>query len=307
LFAAVAAAAGVAVGARSGAGRGTLSRIALALGLAPLVLGPLFLNRYDIFAAMLVTLALLALVAERPRLAFAILGYAIAAKIYAAALLPVAAVHVYRRAGPRALAAAAAVLVAVLLVVSLPFAAVGFGGLGYSFYIQTTRHLQVESLGAQLLVALDHLGLYSAHAIEGAPGSRDLAGSVANVVGVLSSVVEAVACLLVGWWYARGPVSSRRVVLACATALAAFVAFGKVLSPQYVVWLIAVVPLVIGVVGAWALGLLFVSVLATQLLFYDSDQVAGLAGVSWAVLGRDLVLVGLFVLLARALRHTEPG
>ena len=307
LFAAVTAATAVAIAARSGAGRETVSRVALSLGLAPLVLGPLFLNRYDLFPAMLVTLGLLALLSDRPRLAFGILGFAIAAKIYAVALLPVAAVHVYRRAGRRALVESAAVLAGVVLVVALPFAAVAFGGLGYSFYIQTTRHLQVESLGAQLLVALDHLGLYRAHAIEGAPGSRDLAGGLANGVGVLSSIVEAAACLLVGWWYARGPATPRRLLLACATALAAFVALGKVLSPQYVLWLIPVVALVGGLVGAWALGLLFAAVLATQVLFYDSDGVAQLAAVSWAVLARDLVLVGLFVLLARALTRPESA
>jgi Glycosyltransferase family 87 len=305
LFGAAAAAAGVVAVRRSGAGQTTVTRAAVALGLGPLVLGPLFLNRYDVWPALLVVLGLVALLTERHRWAFGLLGLAIVSKIYAVALLPVAAVHVYRRRGRRELVAAFGVLSAVGLATGLPFVAVGFGGIGYSFYIQTTRHLQVESLGAQLLVALDHLGLYHAHPIEGAPGSRDLAGTVADAVGVLSSLVEGVACLLVGVWYARRPDSPRRLLLACATALAAFVALGKVLSPQYVVWLLPVVPLVAGAVGSWALGLLGVAALGTQLLFYDSDRVAGLAGVSWLVLVRDVVLVALFALLARALVRSE--
>lgn len=306
LCAAGAAAAGVAAVERSGASRMTVVRAAVALGLAPLVLGPLFLNRYDLWPALLVSLALLALVSNRARVAFGLLGLAVATKIYAVALVPVAAVHVYRHRGRRELVVAAAAFVAVGLAVTLPFAVVGFGGLGYSFYIQATRHLQVESLGAQVLVALDHLGLYHAQAIEGAPGSRDLAGRSADVVGVLSSVVEVVACLLVAFWYSRGPATPRRLLLACAAALAAFVALGKVLSPQYVVWLIPVVPLVAGAVGAWALGFLALAVLATQLLFYDSDGVASLTSVSWLVLARNLVLVGLVVLLSRALVRSEP-
>lgn len=306
LFGALAAAAGVVAVRRSGAGQATVARAAVALGLGPLVLGPLFLNRYDVWPALLVVLGLVALLSDRFRWAFALLGVAIVAKIYAVALLPVAAVHVFRRRGRRELLAASGVLVAVGVAFTLPFAAVGFGGLGYSFYIQATRHLQVESLGAQLLVALDHLGLYHAHAIEGAPGSRDLAGTVADVVGFLSSVVEVGTCLLVGLWYARGPFSARRLLLACAAALVAFVALGKVLSPQYVVWLIPTVPLVDGMVGLWGLGLLATAVFATQLLFYDSDGVAQLTSVSWLVLARNLVLVGLLALLARALVRPQP-
>jgi hypothetical protein len=306
LVAAAAAAVSVASVVRSGARRETVWRAVLALGLAPLLLGPLFLNRYDEWPALLVALGVLALLSDRPRWAFGLFGLAIVAKIYAIALLPVAAVHVFRRSGRRELLAAFGVLVAVGLVFTLPFAAVGFGGLGYSFYIQATRHLQVESLGAQALVALDHVGLYHSHAIEGAPGSRDLAGTTADAVGFLSSVVEVATCLLVGLWYARGPLSPQRLLLACAAALAAFVALGKVLSPQYVVWLIPAVSLVDGVVGLWALGLLAAAVLATQLLFYDSDGVAQLTSVSWLVLARNLVLVGLVVLLARALVRVQP-
>jgi hypothetical protein len=307
VFAAGAAAAGVSSVARSGAGKETVWRAVLALGLAPLLLGPLFLNRYDEWPALLVALGVLALISGRSRWAFGLLGLAVVSKVYAIALLPVAAVHVFRRDGRRELLAALGVLIAVGVLVTLPFAVVGFGGLGYSFYIQATRHLQVESLGAQILVALDRLGLYHAHSIIGAPGSQDLAGTTADVVGVVSSIVEVATCLLVGLWYARGPVSARRLLLACAAALVAFVALGKVLSPQYVVWLIPVVPLVDGIVGGWALGLLAVVVLGTQLLFYDSGGVADLTAVSWLVLARDLLLVGLFALLARLLVRPAPG
>jgi Glycosyltransferase family 87 len=306
LCGALAAAAGVAAVARSGAGERTVGRAAVALGLGPLALGPLFLNRYDVWPALLVSLGLLALLSDRTRWAFGLLGLAIVAKIYAIALLPVAAVHVYRRQGRRELVVSLGVLAAVGLVLTLPFAAVGFGGLGFSFYIQATRHLQVESLGAQILVALDHLGLYHARPFVGQPGSRDLAGLTADAVGVLSSVVEIAAVLLLGVAYARGPANARRLLLGAAAALVAFAALGKVLSPQYLVWLLPVVPLVEGMAGAWALGLLGVAVVGTQLLFYDSDGVASLTSVSWGVLARDIVLVALLGVLARALVRSEP-
>jgi len=180
----------------------------------------------------------------------------------------------------------------------LPFTAVGFGGLGFSFYIQATRHLQIESLGAQLLVALDHLGVYDARVRIGSPGSFDLAGRLPDAVGFLSSAVEISAVVLVSVWYGRGPVTLQRLVGACAAAVAAFVAFGKVLSPQYVVWLVPLIPIVARR-NALASGLLVVALVMTQLGFYDSDGIANLRAVSWLVLARDLVLVALFAVVAR--------
>ncbi len=198
-----------------------------------------------------------------------------------------------------------AVLVAVGLAFIVPFATVGFGGLGYSFYIQATRHLQIESLAAQLLVALHHLGLYSATVVIGDPGSVDLAGGVANAVGVLSSLVEVALVLLVALWFARAVRMPAGVVLASVTAVTAFAVFGKVLSPQYLVWLVLLEPLATSLVSPVALVLLVAAVVMTQLGFYDSDHVSTLGPVSWLLLARNLVLVALFVVLVVPLRRAR--
>ncbi|HEY4413402.1 MAG TPA: glycosyltransferase 87 family protein [Gaiellaceae bacterium] len=297
----VAAVAGIVVLDRAGAAQSTRARAVVVLGLAPVALGPLFLNRYDLWPAALVALALVALAVDRPRLAFALLAVATVAKIYPVAVALVAAVHVFRTRGRTEVARALAVFAAAALLFVIPFAAVGFGGLGYSFYIQATRHLQVESLGAQLLVAAGHLGLYHPTAVNGAPGSRDLAGHVADAVGFLSSALEVLAVLVVARLYGKGRIDTQRLVLAVAAAVAAFVAFGKVLSPQYVVWLIPLVPLVGLGVGSAASLLLVLALVSTQIEFYYSDRVAGLGAISWLVLARNVFLVGLFALLTRRL------
>jgi hypothetical protein len=307
LCAAVAAAAGIATMRRAGAPASAQRRAAVVLGLAPLALGPLFLNRYDLWPAAVLALALLALVANRPRLAFALLALAVVAKIYALAAVPIAVIHVLRKRGRDELTRALAVFVGVGLVLVVPFAVVGFGGLGYSFYIQATRQLQVESLGAQLLVAAGHLGVYHPASVIGAPGSRNLAGPAADTVGFMSSVVEVLAVALVARWYWRGPNDRQRLLLAVATAVTAFVAFGKVLSPQYLVWLIPLVPLVDAGIGLAASLLLIVTLVVTQAAFYDSDRVAALGTISWLVLVRDLGLVVLFALLARRLVREAPA
>ena len=305
-FAAVAAVAAVAVLERLGPTSPARVRAVVVLGVAPLALGPLFLNRYDAWPAALVALSLLFLVADRPRLAFALLAVATVAKIYPLALVPVVVVHVWRRFGRDELVRALAVFVGVGLLFVVPFAAVGFGGLGYSFYIQATRDLQVESLGAQLLVVAGHLGVYHPTAVTGKPGSQNLVGPAADAVGFVSSLVQVVAVLLVARWYRRGRNDSDRLVLAFAAAVVAFIAFGKVLSPQYVVWLIPLLPLVELGIGGLVSCLLLAVLVMTQLSFYDSDQVAQLGTVSWLVLARNVVLVALFGLLARRLAR-EPA
>jgi hypothetical protein len=109
----------------------------------------------------------------------------------------------------------------------------------------------------------------------------------------------------VAWLYRRGRNDVPRFMIAVAASVAAFIAFGKVLSPQYLVWLVPLVPLVASGIGAVTSTLLVVALVMTQLEFYDSDHVAHLGTVSWLVLARDVVLVALFGVLAGRLARTQ--
>ena len=84
---------------------------------------------------------------------------------------------------------------------------------------------------------------------------------------------------------------------------------GKVLSPQFLIWLIPVIPLVRGRRGLTAAGLLGAALVLTQLWFpYRYWQLALHFGTlqSWLVLARDLVLVALLLVLLLPLRHRDP-
>jgi hypothetical protein len=94
-----------------------------------------------------------------------------------------------------------------------------------------------------------------------------------------------------------------------AAALVAFVALGKVLSPQFLIWLVPLVALVAGVRGLRATALLALAAALTQLWFpyrywelaLEFDPLA-----SGLVLARDLVLVALLVVLVTA-RRSAPA
>ena len=68
--------------------------------------------------------------------------------------------------------------------------------------------------------------------------------------------------------YARGDAESdARFVRYAAAAVVAFVAFGKVVSPQFLIWLLAIVVLVQGARGIAAIALLVAACALTRVWF----------------------------------------
>ncbi len=286
--------------ARQGAPLSRLIARSLFAGLAPLLLGPVVLSRYDLWPTVLTIAALGALVWARFRLAFVLLALATAAKVYPAVLLPLAAIQVWRVRGRREAGVCLAIAGAVLAVVTLPFAVAAPHGVWESLTGQAGRPLQIESLGASFLLV--------AHTVAGlgvtvlfSHGSDNLGGHPASVLASAQTVIGAVALVALWVAYARGAAQPGRLLRYAAACVCAFVAFDKVLSPQYMVWLIPVVALVPGVRGDVSVVLLAAVLVITQLWFpshylslaYDLDPKD-----SWFVLARDLALVALFATLA---------
>ncbi|MEI8105449.1 MAG: glycosyltransferase family 87 protein [Actinomycetes bacterium] len=265
--------------------------------LAPPILGPVFLNRYDPLAALIGMVALVALIRGRDRAVGALLGVGTALKVFPAVWLLVAVQRVrsWRSAGV-AFAVACGALV-------LPFFALAPGGVGFSLWTQLRRHLQIESVGSSLLLVASKLGLYHVQWIAGDPGSIDLGGRVADAVGLACSLLAIALVVLVALAYRRGPDSEVRLVTAWAATLAAFTVFAKVLSPQYLVWLVPIVPLAAGRKGAAAAVAFFAALSLTQLEYLAGDH--GLRNQNWTVwllLARNGLLVVCFALLYAELR-----
>jgi hypothetical protein len=270
---------------------------AVAGGVAPLCVGKIFLNAYDLWPALLAAAALLALVRGRDALGFVLLALAVAAKVYPVAALPVALVWAWRRGS---LGRDVACFAGVLVAVHLPSLATGPGGLRFSYWVQIKRGLQVESLGASLLLAAHRAGVYTATLHDQAPGSKNVLGPFARDVAALSSAAGIVAVLAVAWLYLRG---AGTLTLCFAAAIIAFLAFDKVFSPQYVDWLVPLAPL--GGPLAAALGL--VAMGATQALFDHYSALYDAGWGVWLLLARNLVVVALFALLAGRILRTRTA
>ena len=285
-------------------------RTALALGtlvLAPVALGAVVLNRYDLWPALLVVLALLALLTDRPRLAFGLLALGCAVKIFPAVVVPVAALHVVRTRGRDELLRSAAVFAGALLALFLPFAALAPGGLGYSIYTQTIRQLHLESLAASVLLAADRLGLYASSIVPGKPGSIDLQGTLPDALGVLTTILLVIALGIVVLSYRRADESRELLVVGVAASVAAFVTFSKVVSPQFLVWLVPLVPLVAGRAGRVATALLVAALATTQLEVVYEHPLRQVGWPVWVLLLRNVLLVALFLVLLGAIRREGPS
>jgi hypothetical protein len=283
----------------AGAGTTRTWAVLLAIGVAPLVLGSLFDTRFDLWPTLLAVGALAALVGERPVLSGALLGLGFAAKLWPAVLLPIALVHLWRRKGRAAALAHLAAFVAVAAACFLPFAIIAPDGLGAMFSDQLGRPLQVESLGAAVLMAAEHLGMRPLATID-SHGAQALSGHGAGLAANLSTVLEIAAVVAVWIVFARRrDPDGEAVLLAAAAAVAALIAFDKVLSPQYLIWLVPFVFLVRGERGLLAGGLLFLALGLTQAWFpvhYWSLALDHASPWSWYLLVRDLALVAIAVL-----------
>ncbi|MBA2474482.1 MAG: DUF2029 domain-containing protein [Actinobacteria bacterium] len=267
--------------------------------LAPLALGSVMLSRFDLWPAALTAAALAAIVAGRDRLGSATLALAVAAKLYPGVLVPLAAVWVWRRRGRREAFVCGGIFLAVLAACYLPFLALGPFGVAESLGRQLSRPLQLESLGAAVLLALHHLGALQI-SMESSHGSQNVAGLPGVVVGIVQTAVQAGVLVAVWVAFARGRMEPERLVTYAAATVLAFVALGKVLSPQFLIWLVPLVPLVRGRRGLAASALLGASLVLTQLWFpfrYWDFALRFDETASWLVLARDVVLVAALAVL----------
>lgn len=277
------------------------ARIATGVAIAattPLLLGWIILSRYDLWPAMVTAAAVAALVAGRGRIAFPLLGLAIAVKLYAGILVPVALAYVWRRRGRREALVCVAALAAVLVACFGPFVVLAPHGLANSVIREASRPLQVETLGSSLLLGAHQLA-GTKISVATSYGSQNLVGNTPDLLAALQTVAQGILLVLILTRFLRRPQEHDALVLVSAASVCAFVAFGKVLSPQFIVWLIPLVAMLRGRRGLAAGALLVTVMVLTQVLVHRYFRlVFELAPTeTWLLVARNLLLVTLVAVL----------
>jgi len=239
---------------------------ALALaGVTPLALGPIALFHYDYWAAMFAAGAVAALVSRRNVLACALAAAGAAAKIFPLLLIPFALFELYRSGRWRAVGKGVAAAALVLLAAVGPFLVWAPHGLWWAVHVELARPLEVESFGASLFGMAHVLGGLHLHVVASSGGSHGLAGSGPKILSDLFGLAMIAVIVAIYVRYVRGTHTAEELVAACAAVVVAYVVFSKVFSPQYLVWLVVLVPLVGGRRGLVASSLLLAILVATQL------------------------------------------
>ena len=222
---------------------------AIVYTVALLSIGPIIAIRYDIFPVVMVLAALYAYLSHRPRFCWVLLALATLTKVYPVVLLPVFLVWEYGHRNQGGMRSALCTYTLIMLAVAVPLLVVtqgqAFGALTY----HAGRGLQIESTYASLLIVAHHLGLVSI-ASEFSFGSWNLTGSVADGLADLS-VVCMVGVVVALYWLmlrrSRARSMSGGDSVAWSVALfAAIIATSKVFSPEYLIWLYPLTPLVSG-------------------------------------------------------------
>jgi uncharacterized membrane protein len=220
-----------ALAARTG---GDARRALLAAAVMPLLCGAMVRTHFDLAPVALLLAALLLLSNGRPRLGMAVLGLAAMTKGFPLVTAPVALAWLATRTDRRTLAQSAAALLVALALPAAAAVAVSPGGAWDAVTYHLERPVQVESLPAGGVLLLDELGAGEADSVKShrSDGLEHPAAGALTVLCLIAmlGVIAAVT--------ASARSHTRAMVLGSLAAVAAFAALGKVLSPQYMLWLV---------------------------------------------------------------------
>ncbi|MBI2869025.1 MAG: DUF2029 domain-containing protein [Chloroflexi bacterium] len=247
--------------------------------IALLGIGSIMDMRYDLIPAVIVLVALYALITGKTAWAFALLAVGTLTKIYPVVLAPIFVLYYFRQKQYRPMLSGAAVFAGVAILMSLPFIIMAPSGFWESFAYHAKRGLQLESTYASILLLGYTLRLIPVQ-LEFSYGSWNLAGTLPDILAGLSTFLVIAALLGVYWLYYRNHPAEKAkdpfyfevsnldaaYILNYSTlAILAFMVPGKVLSPQFLVWLYPMVPLIM---GPWRPGSWLTFVLISLMSYY---------------------------------------
>jgi Glycosyltransferase family 87 len=281
---------------------------------APLLIGQVFVERFDAWPAALTAAALAAALRGHHRLGGAALGIGFAVKVYPALLVPVLVIVAARHRGLREGLATAASAVGAAALVFLPFAITAWSGTRQMLRNQLGGGLQVETLMSSVIVMTRHitdwLGLRTseltvrpeAHGL----GRDVLAGAGIEATKTTLNVLLVIALCALWLALARSMNDPREdLVRYSALSVAIALVLGTVLSAQYITWLLPLVPLV-----AWRRGLVatltFVVAAALTHAWFPSPNYGSYLG-HFDLGATSLLLARNLTLLATALALALPS
>ncbi len=269
--------------------------------IALLAIGPIAVERFDLAPAAMTVAALYFFTGRRYGWAWFFVAIGGMMKFYPAALAPVFLLAPVRARQWRPMWAGIGIAAAVVAVIAAPCFWLGTGSFISTFTFHVDRGLQVESLYSSVLLLARNLHITSLQLIS-ASGSINISSPLADRVASLSWVFIALAVLGVYalFWrkLAKRPESTSVLNFSLA-AIMAFTVTSKILSPQYVIWIYPLVPLLAGRWRGALWGLFLLICTLTYFIFpvRYNEFVSGRTPEVIVLLGRNLLLVTMMLWL----------
>jgi Glycosyltransferase family 87 len=270
---------------------GNERRAAFGIAIAPFLAGSLMRGYFDVAPITLTVAALVAILYDRVKLGFALLALAVMTKGFPLVVAPIALAWLLGRGQKRQALEGLATLVAVAGVLGLAVLAFSPGGAWYAIHYQTARPLEIESTPATMLYVWDWLFGQRGRTF-GSFGSINLGHAGSGFVTVLCGLLLVSSIALLTYRAAREN-QPRALMLAGLASVAAFAAFGKVFSPQYVVWLFPLIAMGAAWGEWWIAGAAAVATLLTKIEFPGlfNDLVARRNATVLVIVERNLAVV----------------
>lgn len=270
------------------------------VAVSPLLIGNLVETRFDLALSALLAWTLWAAATERWRLAWSLLACATLLKLVPLALIPVLIIWQRHRAGARRAWAGLSGSLAIVAAGLAPFVILSPSGTWDLARYHLDRPLQLEAAGSAYLLGLHALADVSV-TVESSFGSQGLSGTGPSVIAGISTAILIAVLIGIAWtlWLllhrARAPGDARLFISASASTLVALLVGGKVLSPQFLVWLLPVCFLVVGRYGPLTIALT-VSALLLTFAYFPHHYFDLVALETWPIVAlvlRDSVLIAL--------------
>jgi len=235
-----------------------------------LCLGSIIELRFDLAAAFLMLASVTCFVTDHRLAAWILLGAGIMTKIVPVLIAPLFFLNLLRRRYFREMVTGPAAMIVSAAVIALPFLFMSPSGLANAFLYHVERPLQLESSWASPLLLLSKFNGYEVRILN-SYGSHNVFASASDTLAMLSGPIT-VLVLLVGYWiYWRRSAGDNRaswdgslLVRFTAIAIATFIFGGKVFSPQFLIWLLPLIPLIKGRDRGIITGLFAAVLLLTQ-------------------------------------------
>lgn len=240
---------------------GSRARALLAFAALPLLAGAMVRTHFDLLPVALALGALVAIAAGRVEAGFALAGVGALTKAFPLLVALLALAWLLGRGDRRAALRGTAALAATAGVLAGAWVALSPEGAWDAIAYHVERPVQVESVPAAILYAGDGLGLFDAPAAVFSHRSDGLSHPAAGELAALATLalVALLAWVAAAVWRRPG---ARALVLAVLAAIAASATLGKVLSPQFLVWIAPLGALA----AAWRMWPLAAAVAAATLL-----------------------------------------